>query len=64
MWPLLISQLDELGCRPREIVDQRNPRKTKISFEVEMSGGKLGKHSLIYGSFLNLISKFRRRKAS
>jgi hypothetical protein len=64
MWPLLISHLDELKCRPREIVDEQNPRKTKIKFEVEMSGGKLGKHSLTYGRFLNLVSQFRPREAS
>jgi hypothetical protein len=64
MWPLLISHLDELKCKPREIVDQQNPRKTKIKFEVEMSGGKLGKHSLTYGRFQNLVSHFRARKAS
>jgi hypothetical protein len=63
-WPLLISSLDELGCKPREIVDQQDARKTKIVFAVEMSGGKLGKHRLTYGRFQNLISQSRPRKAS
>lgn len=63
IWSELIGRLDELECRPEEVVDRREPRKTKIVFEAEGSGGKLIRHSITYGYFLNLVSRFRPKKS-
>jgi hypothetical protein len=59
MWPELIAALDDLECRPKEIIDKKTPRRTKIDFEAEDSGGKPIAHHITYGRFLNMISQYR-----
>ena len=57
LWPELSSELDKAGADPKEVLDSRNPRKTKYVYSVANDEER----AITLGTFENKISAYRKK---